>query len=208
MLELTCQNRSFLAEKPKVTLHARVQSGLCIKKGEEICIDAYISGSPYPKISWLRNDEDVTKEPTKKLIPVIKKRKKTKAKVCVFTETSESPECFKCFNLSDFLLQVPEPEEEFVTPLRERLGIDQTKKGQSAMMIRDAVRTDHGNFTIKVENTHGVATASCVVTVLGNKVYRLTGGHMIIFHNWYIHTIKSVFELLHYMQGITTDPHI
>lgn len=64
-------------------------------------------------------------------------------------------------------LQVPEPEEEFVTPLRERLGLDQTKKGQSALMIRDAVRADHGNFTIQLENTHGVATASCVVNVLG-----------------------------------------
>ncbi|XP_030613936.1 titin-like, partial [Archocentrus centrarchus] len=126
-------------EKPKVTLHARVQSGLCVKKGDEICIDAYISGSPYPKVTWLRNDEDVTKEPTKKIVPVVKK-KKTKAKV-------------------------PEPEVEFVTPLRERLGIDQTKKGRSALMIRDAVRVDHGTFTIKVENTHGVATASCTVNV-------------------------------------------
>lgn len=74
------------SEKPKVTLHARVQSGLCIKKGEEIRIDAYISGSPYPKITWLRNNEDVTKEPTKKVVPVVKK-KKSKAKVCVLRET-------------------------------------------------------------------------------------------------------------------------
>lgn len=65
------------------------------------------------------------------------------------------------------LLQVPEPEEEFVTPLHERLGLDQTKKGLSALMIRDAVRVDHGNFTIKVENTHGFATATCNVNVLG-----------------------------------------
>lgn len=66
-------------------------------------------------------------------------------------------------------LQVPEPEEEFVTPLRERLGLDQTQKGQSMLMIREAVRADHGNFTIHVENTHGVASASCVVNVLGKK---------------------------------------
>lgn len=64
-------------------------------------------------------------------------------------------------------LKVPEPEEEFVTPLRERLGLDQTTRGQSALMIRDAVRADHGNFTIQVENIHGVATASCAVNVLG-----------------------------------------
>lgn len=74
-------------EKPKVTLHARVQSGLCVKKGEEIQIQAYISGSPYPKVAWLRNDEDVTKEPTKKIVPVVKKKKKTK--VCVRLEVSE-----------------------------------------------------------------------------------------------------------------------
>lgn len=65
--------------------------------------------------------------------------------------------------------QVPEPEEEFVTPLRERLGLDQTQKGQSVLMIREAVRADHGNFTIHVENTHGVASASCIVNVLGKK---------------------------------------
>lgn len=55
-----------------------MQSGICIKKGEEIRIDAYISGSPYPKVTWLRNNEDVTKEPSKTTVPVLKKKKKTK----------------------------------------------------------------------------------------------------------------------------------
>lgn len=68
-------------------------------------------------------------------------------------------------------MQVPEPEEEFVTPLRERLGIDKTTKGQSTLMIRDAVRVDHGTFTIKVENTHGVDFASCFVNVQGIKTF-------------------------------------
>ena len=54
---------------------------------EEIRIDAFISGSPYPKVTWMRNDEDVTKEPTKTIVPVVKKKKKTKAKVRVVTET-------------------------------------------------------------------------------------------------------------------------
>lgn len=58
-----------------------MQSGLCVKKGEEIQIQAYVSGSPYPKVTWLRNNEDVTKEPTKTIVPVLKKKKKTK--VCV-----------------------------------------------------------------------------------------------------------------------------
>lgn len=71
--------------------------------------------------------------------------------------------------------QVPEPEEEFVSPLLERLGLDQTKKGQSVLMVREAIRADHGKFTIQVENTHGVATASCVINVLGKtNIYLLS----------------------------------
>lgn len=76
-----------------VTLHPRVQSGLCIKKGEEIRIDAFVSGSPYPKVTWLRNDEDVTKEPAKKVVPLVKK-KKTKAKVCLLIENTQSLKVF------------------------------------------------------------------------------------------------------------------
>lgn len=37
------------------------------------------------------------------------------------------------------------------------------------LMIREAVRADHGIFTIHVENTHGVASAFCTVNVLGKK---------------------------------------
>lgn len=69
-----------------------------------------------------------------------------------------------------YFVQVPEPEEEFVTPLRERLGLDKTTKGQSALMIRDSLRVDHGNYTIRVENTHGVAFATCYVNVLGKDI--------------------------------------
>lgn len=57
-----------------------------------------------------------------------------------------------------------------MTPMRERLGLDKTTKGQSALMIRDAVRADHGTFTIKVENTHGAASASCYVNVMGKTI--------------------------------------
>ena len=62
---------------------------MCIKKGEEIRIDAYISGSPYPNVTWLRNDEDVTKEPTKKPV-LVDKRTKGKAKVCILREVKQS----------------------------------------------------------------------------------------------------------------------
>lgn len=60
---------------------------MCVKKGDEICIEAYISGSPYPKVTWMRNNEDVTKEPTKKIMPFVRKKKKSKARVCVFRES-------------------------------------------------------------------------------------------------------------------------
>ncbi|XP_010772041.1 titin-like, partial [Notothenia coriiceps] len=126
-------------EKPSVTLHARVQSGVCVKKGEEVRIDALISGSPYPRVTWLRNDEDVTKKPTKKTAPV--KRRKSKTQAC-------------------------EEEEEFLNPLSQRLGLDQSVRGRAGLMIREAVRSDHGEFTVTVENQHGTASARCTVNVL------------------------------------------
>ena len=92
-------------------------------------------------MTWLRENEDVTKEPVKKEKPLVVK-KKSKSKV-------------------------PEPEEVFVSPILQRLSFDQSKKGQTAIMVRESVRVDHGRFTIRVENSHGVATASCEVNVLG-----------------------------------------
>lgn len=86
-----------------------------------------------------------------------------------------------------------------MTPLRERLGLDQTKKGQSVLMIREAVRADHGNFTIQVENTHGVATASCVVNVLGKKYFWLidhvTSLYFCEFNSNYLNCCDSIFLL-------------
>lgn len=66
-----------------------------MKKGEEIQIQAYISGSPYPKVTWMRNNEDVTKEPTKKVVPVLKKKKKTKVCVQTALRTSDWNSGFK-----------------------------------------------------------------------------------------------------------------
>lgn len=132
----------FHLDPPKVSLHAHVASGLTIRKGEEIRVDAHISGSPYPTVTWFRNDENVQKIVKKKPEFTVKKKKKTKA-------------------------IYPEPEEVFHPPLLDRLSFDQSKRGETALMVRDAIRDDHGLFTIRVENTHGFATAACVVNVLG-----------------------------------------
>ncbi|NXG11373.1 TITIN protein, partial [Sakesphorus luctuosus] len=99
-------------EAPKVFLAANLQSGLEVKRGDEIILEAHISGSPYPSITWLRNDEVVRPEDIKKRVTAPK------------------------------------------------------KKGESVLSIRDSIRADHGTFTIKVENDHGVAKASCEVNVL------------------------------------------
>ena len=138
---------SLISDPPKVTLHARIQAGLAIKKGDEIKLDAFISGSPYPTVTWLRNDKSVQQIAEKKVeIPIIKKKKKGKE---------------------------PEPEpEEFHPPLPDRLSFDQSKRGETAMMVRDSIRGDHGKYTIVVENQHGVAKASCEVNVQGKKVKR------------------------------------
>lgn len=135
-----------LLDPPKVSLHVGIASGLTIRKGEEMRLDAHISGSPYPAVTWFRNDENVQKIVKKKPEFAIRKKKKTKA-------------------------VHPEPEEVFHPPLPDRLSFDQSKRGETAMMVRDAIRDDHGIFTIRVENTHGFATASCVVNVLGRLLH-------------------------------------
>lgn len=154
----------FYSDPPKVSLHVRIASGLTIKKGEEIRLDANISGSPYPTVTWLRNDENVQKIEKKKPDFTVKKKKKSKA-------------------------VHPEPEEVFHPPLVDRLSFDQTKRGETAMMVRDAIRDDHGLFTIRVENTHGFATASCEVNVTG-RFYCFYVGVFILFYckfvTWYL----------------------
>lgn len=137
-----------LSEKPKVSLHARLQHGLCIRKGEEIRLDAYISGAPYPTVTWLRNNEDVKNVPEKKpVLPILKKKKGGKVE--------------------------PEEPEVFVTPLHERLSYA-VKKGETSIMVRDSIRADHGHFCIQAENSHGVATAYCDVNVLGKPMIIIT----------------------------------
>ncbi|NXC56464.1 TITIN protein, partial [Aleadryas rufinucha] len=120
-----------------IFLAANLQSGLEVKRGDEIILEAHISGSPYPSITWLRNDEVVRPEDIKKRVTAPKRRK------------GEAEE-----------------EKPFQLSLPERMSVDNHKEGESILSVRDSIRADHGTFTIKVENDHGVAKASCEVNVL------------------------------------------
>lgn len=121
-----------------------ISSGLNVRKGDEIDILARISGAPYPTITWLRNDEVIRPEEIKKRV----------AKLILPSKKKE---------------EVVE-EEPFSLSLPERLTLDNSHAGESEIMVRDSIRKDHGKFTIKVENDHGVAHASCEVIVLGEML--------------------------------------
>lgn len=129
------------SERPKVFLSGSLQSGLTVKKGGEIRLDACISGSPYPTVSWYWNNGYIE--------PVAKKKRPEKPKKKIDTDVSA------------------EPEEPSYPSLPERLSIDMSRKGESTALVHDCVRRDHGKYMIKVENDHGVASASCEVNVLG-----------------------------------------
>ncbi|KAJ8352204.1 hypothetical protein SKAU_G00236800 [Synaphobranchus kaupii] len=128
-------------EPPRVSLKGSQQYGVSLKTREEIVLDAFISGSPYPTVTWLRNDKVVKPEVIRRQDRPVLRRKKAKDAAA-------------------------EPEEPYHPSLPERLSFDMSKKGESSLMIRDAIRSDHGMFVIKVENIHGVDTASCEVNVL------------------------------------------
>lgn len=114
-----------------------------MKQGADIPLDARISGSPYPAIAWLWNDEVIKPQEIKKRVMKVSRKKKGEA----------------------------EEDEPFQLSIPERLSIDNSKKGESFLVVRDSLRPDHGTFTIRVENDHGVAKASCEVNVLGTSLY-------------------------------------
>lgn len=115
-----------------------------MKQGSEIPLEAHISGSPYPTITWLRNDEIIKPEEIKKRVTKVSRKKKDEV----------------------------EEDEPFHLSLPERLNIDNSRQGESLLAVRDSIRADHGTFTIHVENDHGTAKASCEVNVLGRS-YRV-----------------------------------
>lgn len=63
-------------------------------------------------------------------------------------------------------LEVEEPD---YPTINERLTINNSRRGVSSVMIRDSVRADHGVYMVKVENDHGIASATCEVSVLGEN---------------------------------------
>lgn len=132
-----------ITEAPKVFLATSLQAGLEVKEGSEIPLEAHISGSPYPTITWLRNDDVIKPEEIKKRVTKISRRKKDEV----------------------------EEDEPFHLSLPERLNIDNSRQGESLLAVRDSIRADHGTFTIRVENDHGSAKASCEVNVLGRSSY-------------------------------------
>lgn len=124
-----------ITDAPKVIMRTSLE----VKRGDEIVLDATISGSPYPAITWLKDENVITPEEIKKRVaPTVRKKR---------GEVQE--------------------EEPFVLSLTERLSINNSVKGESQLRVRDSLRPDHGLYMIKAENDHGVAKAPCTVIVLG-----------------------------------------
>lgn len=162
-------------------LSGSLQSGLSVRRGEEIRLTAFISGFPYPEITWMRNNSTIRPEALKKRPEkLIKKKKEKKAEEAIIEEDRKKKE-EKTEEEQDKKEEEKkekekeavepeepeEPEEEYYPSLNERLTIDNLRKGESSILVKDVIRGDHGVFTIKVENDHGVASATCEVTVLG-----------------------------------------
>lgn len=160
-------------------LSGSLQSGLNVRRGEEIRLTAYISGFPYPEITWMRNNSTIRPEALKKRPEKpIRKKKEKKADEEKIEEdkekkeekTKEEEEKKKEEEKKEKEKEVEEPEEpeeEYHPSLNERLTIDNSRMGESDVLVKDVIRSDHGVFTIKVENDHGIASATCEVNVLG-----------------------------------------
>lgn len=189
---------SFL-DPPKVFLSGSLQSGLSVRRGCEICLDANISGSPYPQITWYWNNQEIQPEqlrkrpekPLKKKAEVKeeekkeekkeeekkeegeaekKEEKKEEVKEGEEKKEEEKPEEAKP---EEAAAAEPEAEELDYPTLNERLAIDNSHRGVSSVVIKDSIRRDHGVFMVKVENNHGIASATCEVNVLGKTFVEL-----------------------------------
>lgn len=145
-------------------------------------MDANISGFPYPQITWMRDNSTIWPEPLKKRPerPIKKKKEKEKEKKAPDVEKKEADaekeedkeakkeeDKEKEKEKEKEVEEPEEPEETYHPALNERLTIESKRKGESFIIVKDTIRGDHGVFTIKVENDHGFASASCEVNVLG-----------------------------------------
>lgn len=194
-----------LSDPPKVFLSGSLQSGLSVKRGTEICLTANISGSPYPEITWYWNNqvirpEALRKRPEKALRKKVEKEEKKE----VVAETEKKDEKEEVKEGEDKKKEgeeekkaegeekkpeeeekkAEEPAEQEEEPdyptINERLAVDNRRRGTSSIVVRDSVRADYGVYTVKVENDHGTASATCEVNVLG-RCSRFSSDYLIGF---------------------------
>lgn len=198
------------SDPPKVFLSGSLQSGLNVRRGCQICLDANISGSPYPQITWYWNNKIIRPEPLRKRPerPLKKKLEKKEEKKkeegegekkdAEVKEGEEKKEEEKKEEekkkegeekkeeekkeeekKEEEKKEAEEKKEEVVEPeveetdyptLTERLSIDNSRRGTSSVVITDSIRLDHGVYMVKVENDHGIASATCEVNVLGRNL--------------------------------------
>lgn len=168
-------------DPPKVFLSGSLQSGLNVKRGYEICLDANISGSPYPQITWYWNNQVIQPEPLRKRPerPLKKKveiKEEEKTKEVTEEEMKEDKEKEKKEGEEEKKTEkTPEPEAEVeesdYPTINERLSINNRHRGVSSVVVKDSARADHGVYMVKVENDHGSASAACEVNVLGENSF-------------------------------------
>ena len=168
----------FVSDPPKVFLSGNVQSGLNIKRGCEICLDANISGYPYPQITWYWNDQVIRPEALRVRPDRPIKKKVVKSQVEEKKEEGEKKEEKKEGETKveekkeeekkeEEQPAEAEPEESDYPTINERLSLEDCKRGESRIVVKDTIRGDHGVYTITVKNDQGKASASCDVNVLG-----------------------------------------
>lgn len=195
MLDMVFVDFVCVLDHPKVFLSGSLQSGLNVKRGYEICLDANISGSPYPQITWYWNNQVIQPEPLRKrperpLKKKVEKKEEEKKKEVTEEEIKEDKEKEKKEGEEEKKEggeeekkkeeeekkkeeEAPEPEAEVeesdYPTINERLTINNRHRGVSSVVVKDSVRTDHGVYMVKVENDHGSASATCEVNVLGEN---------------------------------------
>lgn len=144
-----------------------------MKRGYEIVLDANISGSPYPEITWYWNNQVIRPEPLRKrperpLKKKVEKKKEEEKKE--EGEVKKEEEKKEVEKKEEPAAEAEEEESEFPT-INERLTINNSRRGTSSVVIKDSVRPDHGVYMVKVENDHGISSATCEVNILGEKCY-------------------------------------